>query len=314
MRLLITGGAGYIGAICTRRLLDGGHQVTVLDDLSTGHRLSVDPRARYVHGRVHDVARLCVGEPEAIVHFAASSSVAQSVAQPELYWANNIIGSLALLSFAREHRVPRFIFSSTAAIYGVPHDGLITEDTATMPVNPYGAAKLAVDHMLAAECVAHGITAVSFRFFNVAGAADGLGERHDPETHLVPRILDAAARGSRIEVYGDDYETDDGTCIRDYVHVCDLAAAHDLALSLELDGTHHVINLGSGRGYSVREVVAAAADVLGQPIGITLRPRRSGDPPRLVASNAKAAKILGWAPTRGLHEMIRDAHAFGRSR
>lgn len=313
MRLLVTGGAGYIGSICASALLDRGHEVTVLDDLSSGHRDAVPEQARFIEGRVHDASTLIDERYDGILHFAAKSLVAESVEHPELYWENNVAGSMALIDAARAQGIGRFVFSSTAATYGVPASEVITEQTPTAPINPYGATKLAVDHLLTGVAAAHGIGAVSLRYFNVGGAAGGRGERHDPETHLIPNVLRAAGSGS-VSIFGDDYDTPDGTCVRDYLHVSDLADAHLRALERARAGEHDVINLGTGSGYSVREVVDTAESVTGRAIAREMRPRRPGDPPRLVTSNERARARLGWSPRRSLHDIIADAWTFQQSR
>ncbi len=320
--LLVTGGAGYIGSVVTAHLLDAGHHVTVLDDLSTGHRDSVPAGATFVEGRVQDTAARLLGpDYDAVLHFAASSQVGESVADPEKYWRNNLGGSLELLTAMRTAGVRTLVFSSTAATYGEPRTLPITEDAPTRPTNPYGATKLAVDHMITGECAAHGLAAVSLRYFNVAGAhtaADGTtyGERHDPETHLIPLVLQVA-RGARetINVYGDDYPTPDGTCVRDYIHVADLAEAHLLALTAARPGHHLVCNLGNGEGFTVQDVVRTVREVTGHPVPQTLAPRRAGDPAVLVASADRARDRLGWRPTRtDLGTIVRDAWAFEQTK
>ncbi len=311
---LVTGGAGYIGSVVTAHLLAAGHTVTVLDDLSTGHRASVPDGARFIEGRVQDAGMWLDSSYEAVLHFAAYSQVGQSVADPEPYWRNNVGGTADLLAAMRDADVRTLVFSSTAATYGEPATVPITEDAATNPTNPYGATKLAVDHMISGECAAHGLAAVSLRYFNVAGAYGHHGERHAPETHLVPIVLQVAL-GEResVAVYGDDYPTPDGTCVRDYIHVADLAEAHLLALSAARDGEHLICNLGNGSGFSVHEVIETARKVTGHPVPQAPAPRRPGDPAVLVASAARAAETLGWRPRRtGLAEIIADAWEFAR--
>jgi UDP-glucose 4-epimerase len=239
--------------------------------------------------------------------------VAESVARPELYWSNNVVGSLRLLQAIREAGVERLVFSSTAATYGVPAVSPITEDTPTVPTNPYGQTKLAIDHAIAGEAVARGLAAVSLRYFNVGGSFAGLGERHDPETHLIPNVL-AVPAGMRasVEVFGTDYPTQDGTAIRDYLHVKDLADAHLLALEAAAPGEHRVYNLGTGTGYTVREVVDACRRVTGHPVPHVDRDRRSGDPPTLVASGERAKAELGWIPRLDLDRIVADAWSFIR--
>ena len=315
-RVLVTGGAGYIGSVVTAHLLEAGYRVTVLDDLSTGHRRGVPEGAEFVEGRVHETAAKVLDPSyEAVLHFAAYSQVGESVARPERYWNNNVVGSHLLLDAMREAGVRRLVFSSTAAVYGEPERVPIPETAATAPTSPYGATKLAVDHMISAESAAHGLAAVSLRYFNVAGSYQGFGERHDPESHLIPLVLKTAL-GERpnIAVYGDDYPTEDGTCVRDYIHVADLAEAHLLALRAAAPGEHLICNLGNGNGFSVRQVIDAARRVTGLPIPEVAAARRAGDPASLVAGAARAAGALGWRPRRaGLETMIEDAWRFAQA-
>jgi UDP-glucose 4-epimerase len=312
MRLLVTGGAGYIGSIVAQQLIARGDDVTVLDSLYRGHREAVPEGAAFVEADLLDAAAI---EPvlagagfEGVVHFAALSLVGESVEYPERYWRGNVVGALNLLDAMRSAGVPRLVFSSTAATYGEPAVDLITEDTPNAPVNAYGNSKLTIDRMLADEARAHGLAAVSLRYFNVAGASGPLGEDHTPETHLIPLVLQAAA-GKRpsVAIFGTDYPTPDGTAVRDYVHVDDLARAHILALEKAVPARHDIYNLGSERGYSVREVIEAARAVTGREIVALEEHRRSGDPPQLVAANARARSGLGWAPEKSLEDMVRDA-------
>ncbi len=319
MRVLVTGGAGYIGSVVAAMLVAADHEVTVLDDLSTGHDDAVPPGAQFVKGSIVDAAAL-LGERryDAVLHFAARSLVAESVEQPDRYWHNNVGGTLALLDAMRSHQVPRLIFSSTAATYGEPDAVPILESSATAPTNPYGASKLAVDLAMGGYARAYGLAAVSLRYFNVAGAlfdADGraFGERHATETHIIPIALQVAS-GSRaaLDIYGTDYPTPDGTCVRDYLHVVDLADAHLRAMDAVRAGDHQIINLGNGSGYSVRQVADAVRRITGHALPVREAPRRPGDPAVLVASNAKAAAELGWSPTRDLDQMIADAWTFAQ--
>jgi len=318
MKFLVTGGAGYVGSVVTRLLLADGHEVTVLDDLSTGHRVAVPAGVSFVDGRVHEVVGSVLDPSyDGVLHFAAFIAAGESVVKPEKYWDNNLIGSLRLLDAMRVARVPRLVFSSTANVYGDPDELPIPETAVTRPPNPYAASKLAVDHALRDEAVAHGLAAVSLRYFNVAGAhrtPDGVlvGERHDPETHLIPIALQVAAgMREKLQVFGDDYPTPDGTCVRDYIHVSDLAAAHLLALSTMEPGTHRVYNLGNGNGFSNRQVVDAVREVTGHPIPTEMAPRRGGDPAALVASSAKARAELGWTQALpDLTDIIADAWEF----
>lgn len=318
MKFLVTGGAGYIGSVVTRLLLDAGHRVVVLDDLSTGHEQAVPAGAAFVHGRVHDtVADLLDNSFDGVLHFAAFIAAGESVQLPEKYWENNTIGSLKLLDAVRAARVPRLVFSSTANVYGDPEQLPIPETAVTKPPNPYAGSKLAVDHALRDEAVAHGLAAISLRYFNVAGAhydskSGWAGERHDPETHLIPIALDVAAgKREKLQMYGDDYPTPDGTCVRDYIHVSDLAAAHLLALSTMEPGRHHVFNLGNGNGFSNRQVVEVVREVTGHPVPVEMAPRRPGDPAALVASSDRAREALGWVPAKpDLHDIVTDAWGF----
>jgi UDP-glucose 4-epimerase len=316
MRVLVAGGAGYIGSVVTRLLLAEGHRVTVLDDLSTGHADAVPDGAELVRADIADAAVILGREPfDGELHFAAKSLVGESVRDPAKYWRTNVCGTRALLDAVAEPGVPRLVFSSTAATYGEPDALPITEDSRTTPTNPYGASKLSVDMMLTGECAATGLAAVSLRYFNVAGAAWGAGERHGTETHLIPLALDAVAgRRGPLTIFGEDWPTDDGTPIRDYIHVADLARAHVLALTAARPGTHLICNLGSGEGYSVRQVLDTIAEVTGSPVPATVGQRRAGDPARLIASNARAREVLGWRPERTLADMVRDAWDFAQHR
>ncbi|MFI1939513.1 UDP-glucose 4-epimerase GalE [Streptomyces purpureus] len=314
MRYLVTGGAGYVGGVVAAHLLEAGHEVTVLDDLSTGFREGVPAGATFIEGRIQDVARWLDASYDGVLHFAAFSQVGESVVDPEKYWVNNVGGTTALLAAMRDAGVRRLVFSSTAATYGEPRSVPVTETDPTLPTNPYGASKLAVDHMITGEARAHGLAAASLRYFNVAGAYGSCGERHDPESHLIPLVLQVAlGRRDAISVYGDDYPTPDGTCVRDYIHVADLAEAHLLALDAVTPGDHLICNLGNGNGFSVREVVETARKVTGHAVPEVTAPRRAGDPAVLVASAEAARERLGWVPSRpDLAEIIEDAWAFAR--
>lgn len=315
MKLLVTGGAGYVGSVVAAELLARGHKVTILDDLSTGHRDAVPEGAVFVEGdvRTDSAAVLALGRCDGILHFAGKSLVGESMKEPATYWETNLDGSLALARAAIAAGVPRFVFSSTAATYGQPLSTPIYETAPTRPTSPYGSSKLAVDQLLTGFCAAHGLGAVSLRYFNVGGAVWRFGERHRVETHLVPLILEVAA-GKRpfLEIYGDDWPTPDGTCVRDYIHVADLAEAHALALSACSAGEHKIFNLGTGTGYSVREVVRAAEMVVGRPIPVRVTDRRPGDPSVLVAGADAARRVLGWRPSRDLHDIVSDAWKFAQ--
>jgi UDP-glucose 4-epimerase len=310
MRLVVTGGAGYVGSVVATVLLERGHEVTVLDDLSTGHADAVPSGARFVHGSIFDAVAALDDRTDGVLHFAAKSLVSESVSRPELYWRNNVSGTLALLESVRAAGIPRFVFSSSAATYGEPAVVPIPVDAATHPTNPYGASKLAVDMMLTSYANAYGLGAVSLRYFNVAGAYGRVGERHAVETHLIPNVLRAVdGSGGPLQMFGTDYPTPDGTAVRDYIHVADLAEAHILALESAAAGTHTIYNLGSGVGSSVREVVAAIEQVTGRPVPRVEHARRAGDPAVLVADGSLAHERLGWTPTRSLEQMVADAWA-----
>jgi UDP-glucose 4-epimerase len=287
--------------------VEHGHAVTVLDDLSTGHEDAVPDGARFVQADLGDAADELLAEGfDGVLHFAARSLVGESVARPELYWYGNVVTTLRLLEAMRGHGTPRLVFSSTAATYGEPTQVPITEDAATRPTNPYGATKLAIDHAIASYAVAHGLGAVSLRYFNVAGAHGRFGERHAVETHLIPIVLQVAAgRRESVQVFGDDWPTPDGTCIRDYIHVDDLASAHLLALTaMGEQGACKAFNLGTGRGYSVREVIEACRTVTGRAIPVEEVARRPGDPAALYADNSKIRRALGWSPVYNDAESI----------
>ena len=318
MRVLVTGGAGYVGAVSVDALLSAGHDVVALDDLSTGHRGAVPGGVRLEAASFGDEA--AVGELlssariDAILHCAARSLVAESVREPSLYYRSNVAGGIALLEAAREAGVNRIVFSSSAAVYGVPDATPIDEDATLRPINTYGETKRTFEAAMAAYGIAYGLRSVSLRYFNVAGATERVGEVHDPETHLIPNLLRAAeGRGEPLTLFGSDYETPDGTCIRDYIHVADLADAHVRALEATAPDDDRTVealvcNLGSGGGFSVREVLGATEEVVGRPIPHTIGPRRPGDPPILVASTSRAESVLGWRPQRSsLEEMIGSA-------
>ena len=315
MKLLVTGGAGYIGSVVAARLLESGHEVVVLDDCSTGHEDAVPAGATLVRATLRAAAEDVLSDGfDGVLHFAAKSLVGESVEKPGLYWDKNLGESLALFDAMRVHRVPRIVFSSTAATYGEPERTPIAETDPTRPTNPYGASKLAIDTTLAEYARMYGIGGVSLRYFNVAGAYGAYGERHTVETHIIPNVLNVPlGRRESVSIFGTDYPTADGTCIRDYIHVVDLAEAHLLALDACAPGVHEIFNLGSGSGYSVREVIDVCRSVTGQEIPAVESPRRPGDPAVLVASSAKITERLGWKPERDLRAMVTDAWAFARS-
>jgi len=320
MKLLVTGGAGYVGSVSARVLMAAGHEVTVLDNLGRGHREAIPAGAEFVECDLLDAqaltTALSAGAFDGVLHCAAFALVGESVTSPELYWRNNITGSLNLLDAIRAAGIKRLVFSSTCAVYGEPEVVPIAEDCPTRPVNPYGESKLAVDQMITAEAAAHGLGAVSLRYFNVAGASGPCGEDHEPETHLIPNVL-RTAQGllDQVSIFGTDYPTPDGTAVRDYIHVEDLAAAHLLALEKAEPGTHRIYNLGNGNGFSVREVIEAAKRVTGLEIPVVEAPRRAGDPPMLVAASDLVRAELGWSPARPeLEGMISDAWQFAQQR
>src|SRR6476659_8176220 len=319
-RILVTGGAVSVNATSVEALLAAGHEVVVLDDLTTGHREAVPTDASLRQGTYTDEAattRLLADDGlEAILHCAARSLVGESIADPSKYYRDNIAGGIALLEAARAAGVDRVVFSSTAAVHGVPDATPIPEDAPLRPINPYGESKRTFEGALAWYGRAYGLRSVSLRYFNVAGATETIGEVHDPETHLIPNVLAAAEGGGSITVFGDDYPTPDGTCVRDYIHVADLADAHLKAIEATAPGDPRttdalVCNLGNGDGFSVKEVLAAAEAVVGHTIAATAGPRRPGDPPVLVARADRAAELLGWRPAHAsLEEIVGSAWAW----
>ncbi|WP_068162174.1 UDP-glucose 4-epimerase GalE [Rhodococcus phenolicus] len=315
MKLLVTGGAGYVGSVCSTVLLEQGHEVVIVDDLSTGNADAVPAGAEFVEGDIAKVADDVLGVGgdtprfDGVLHFGAQSLVGESVEVPEKYWHGNVVTTLALLEAIRLSGTPRLVFSSTAATYGEPEQVPITEDAPTRPTNPYGASKLAIDHAISSYARAHGLAATSLRYFNVAGAYHGAGENRVVETHLIPLVLQVALKQrDRMSVFGTDWPTKDGTAVRDYIHVKDLADAHLLALTSARPGTHSIYNLGSGEGFTVREVISACERVTGLPIPTVDAPRRAGDPAVLIASSRRAIDELGWQPEHtDLDEIVSDA-------
>ena len=300
MKIFVTGGAGYIGSVLVERLLGRGHEVIVYDDLRKGHRQAVAPEATLIEGDLLDQPALLAALDgrgiEAVIHLAASSLVGESVQFPHLYFTNNVIGGINLLEAMRQAGVGRLVFSSTAAVYGTPATMPITEETPTAPTNPYGESKLAFERILRWYDEAYGMRYVSLRYFNASGASERYGEDHQPETHLIPNVLKVAAgEEPHVQIFGENYDTPDGTCIRDYIHVIDLADAHLLALGAMEKGSE-IYNLGYGSGYSVAEVVEMARQVTGRWISTEAGPRRPGDPPVLIASPDKIMRDLGWQP------------------
>jgi UDP-glucose 4-epimerase len=310
MKILVVGGAGYIGSICAELLLDQGHEITVFDNLSEGHRGALDPRARFIEGDLLDRqaidTALAAARPEAVMHFAASALVSESMRDPSKYFRNNISSGLNLLDAMMAADVKRIVFSSTCAIFGPPEQLPIDETTPTRPINPYGESKLAFEKILRWYDEIHGLKFVSLRYFNAAGASANFGEDHRLETHLIPNVLKVAlSQKPHVEIFGTDYETRDGTCVRDYIHIIDLARAHILALGT---ARSELYNLGTGGGASVREVIAACRKITGERIDTVEKPRRPGDPPRLIASSDKIKNELGWrAEFQSLDQTIESA-------
>ena len=313
MNVFVTGGAGYIGAVCTEELLNAGHTVTVFDNLTEGHRSAVDPRAKFIEGCLRDAKlvkqSLLDAKADAILHFAASALVGESLTDPKKYFHNNLVNALKLADAAVETGVKKFVFSSTCATYGPPERVPMTEDLPQRPINPYGEAKLMFEKVLIWYREIYKLDFIAFRYFNAAGASEKFGEHHRIETHLIPNVL-AVALGQRpnVEIFGTDYPTPDGTCIRDYIHIKDLAQAHILGLQ---PGKSGFFNLGNGDGYSVKQVIDMCEKVTGKKIPAIEKPRRAGDPPRLVAAANKAFTELGWKPQYPkLEDIVRTAWAW----
>ncbi len=298
LRIFLTGGAGYIGSITTECLLNEGHQVTVFDNLGRGHRDAIDERATFIQGDLCDREgvreAMLEAKPDAVMHFAAFALVGESMEQPAMYFHNNVTGGIHLLEAMLAANVKRIIFSSTCATYGFPEGQPMTEELVQKPVNPYGESKLMFERILLWAQELHGICPVFLRYFNACGATEKFGEHHDPESHLIPLVLFVAqGKRDKIMIFGDDYDTPDGTCIRDYIHIVDLAQAHILAVTSDHTGA---FNLGNGSGYSVKQVIDVAREVTGHPVPAEIAPRRPGDPDRLVAVADKARQQLGWSP------------------
>lgn len=298
MKILLTGGAGYIGSVTTELLLDRGHTVTVFDNLERGHRAAIDDRASFIHGDLRnpgDIAgAMKSAKPDAVMHFAAYALVGESMQDPMMYFRNNVVGGLNLVDAMQKTGVPRIVFSSTCATYGQPDRMPMTEDLPQRPTNPYGESKLQFEKILLWFRERCNLQSVFLRYFNAAGATGKFGEDHEPESHLIPNVLFVAlGKKDKVQMFGDDYETPDGSCVRDYIHIVDLAQAHILALEGTMQGA---FNLGNGEGYSVKQVVEVARKITGHAIPVETAPRRPGDPAKLIASAAKAHKELGWKP------------------
>jgi UDP-glucose 4-epimerase len=320
MSTLVIGGAGYIGSVTVEQLLDAGEEVVILDNLSRGHREAVPGGAEFVEGDMANPALvkrvMRDHRVEAVMHFAAHSLVGESMEKPLLYWANNVQAGVTLVQAMVDMGVGLIVFSSTAAVYGEPAQMPITEDCPTRPTNTYGTTKLAFEQILADAERAHGIRSARLRYFNACGATARCGEHHEPETHLIPLVLEVAAgKRGKIRIFGDDYPTRDGTCVRDYIHVVDLAQAHLLALtSLRAGGPSCVYNLGNGEGFTVKEIIAIAREVTGHPIPSEVAARRPGDPATLVASSDRIVEELGWRPICGdIRTIIRSAWDWHRA-
>jgi UDP-glucose 4-epimerase len=313
MKLLVTGGAGYIGSICVEQLLDQGHGVTIFDNLTEGHRRAIDPRAPLIEGDLQNREAIFSAmeqvRPEAVMHFAANALVGESMQDPSKYFRNNVGGGLNLLDAMIHNGTKRFVFSSTCATFGPPERIPIDETLPQRPINPYGESKLLFEKILRWYDEIHGLKFVALRYFNAAGATARYGEDHRCETHLIPNIVKVAlGQKPHVEIYGTDYETPDGTCIRDYIHIVDLAQAHILALGV---GQSAFYNLGTGGGTSVREVIAACEKVTGKQIPVVEKPRRPGDPPRLIAASEKIKRELGWAPKyESIEKIVESAWAW----
>jgi UDP-glucose 4-epimerase len=313
MHILVTGGAGYIGSVCVEQLLNAGHQVTVFDNLTEGHRRAVDPRAKLVVGDLQERCEvedaLEAARPDAVMHFAANALVGESMTNPSKYFRNNFYGGINLLDAMVAVGCKRLVFSSTCATFGVPEQVPIDETIPQRPINPYGESKLMFEKALRWYDEIHGLKYVALRYFNAAGASETYGEDHRIETHLIPNILKVAlGQKSHVEIYGTDYPTPDGTCIRDYIHILDLAQAHMLALNAQKSACY---NLGTGGGTSVREVISACEKVTGKQIAVQEKPRRPGDPPRLIAASDKVRAELGWSPKfQEIEQIVANAWAW----
>ncbi len=311
--IFVTGGAGYIGSICVEQLLNEGYQVAVFDNLTEGHRKAVDPRARFFQGDLADrtVISHAMGEvkPDAIMHFAANALVGESMTNPSKYFRNNVTNGVNLLDAAVEHGVKKFVFSSTCATFGIPDRVPIDETMPQNPINPYGESKLLFEKVLRWYDECHGLKYVALRYFNAAGATEKYGEDHRIETHIIPNILKVAlGQKESVDIYGTDYPTPDGSCIRDYIHILDLAQAHILALGTEKSEKY---NLGTGGGTSVKEVIAACREISGKEIKAVEKPRRPGDPPRLIGGSDKIRNELGWKPKyENIHAIVESAWAW----
>jgi UDP-glucose 4-epimerase len=316
MKILVTGGAGYIGSVTSEQLLDSGHEVVVFDSLERGHQEAIDPRARFIQGDLRDfesIRRAMLdAKPDAVMHFAAYALVGESMEKPEIYFRNNVVGGVNLAEAMLQAGVGRIVFSSTCATYGQPEKVPITESESQKPQNPYGESKLLFEKTLRWYAELHGTKCIFLRYFNACGATAKFGEDHEPETHIIPNVLKVAlGQREHVMIFGDDYETPDGTCLRDYIHIVDLAQAHILALTTKESGA---FNLGNGNGHSVKEVIETCRRVTGHKIPAKVAPRRPGDPPRLVACADRAHNVLGWKPRfADLETIVRSAWNWHRA-
>lgn len=313
MNILITGAAGYIGSVTAALLKSHGHTVIALDNLREGHRDSLPKDIRFIKADVSEFKNVITpaDQVDAVVHLGAYIAAGESMQKPEKYWQNNVVNTITLVGAMRDLKIPRLIFASTAAVYGNPESTPITEQARTNPTSTYGMTKLAMDMAITSECTAHKLAATSLRFFNVAGAYGRAGERHKNETHIIPLAFEALANDRQFTLFGDDYPTPDGTCIRDYIHVADLARAMLCALEKLKPGEHRIYNFGNGNGFSNKEVIATIEQVTGRKLRVAIGPRRPGDPARLVASSQKAQQELGWKPEKPeLTTIIADAWEF----
>lgn len=319
MKILVTGGAGYIGSTTAHHLAEQGQKVVVLDNLSNGHQFAIPKKAVFYNADLLEPTQIDSvfqkEKPDAVIHFAGLIQVGESVKEPLKYYQTNVSGTLNLLFAMKKYACQKIVFSSSAAVYGNPTQIPISETAKLSPVNPYGETKLLAEKMFETCRQSYGLQYVNLRYFNACGAAFGVGENHQPETHLIPLVLSAAQQKFDLSVFGNDYETPDGSCIRDYVHVFDLASAHAKALEyLNGQKPSTAFNLGSGNGFSVLEIIRKAEEITGKKIQFRIKPRREGDPARLVASNEKANKELGWKPTKSLEEIISSAWKFEQSK
>ena len=313
MKILVTGGAGYIGSVTTALLIESGHEVIVLDNLSRGYKEAVHKEARFIEADIKDIHKVvsAADKIDAVVHLAAYAYVGESMEKPDMYWDNNVVSTLHMLRGMRKAKIQKLVFASTCATYGVPDDIPIKETDFPKPINPYGITKLTMDMAISSEAQTHRLAATSLRFFNVAGAYKQYGERHSPETHIIPCAMTAASTNGKFILFGADYPTEDGTCVRDYIHVLDLARAIELSLSKLKASEHNIYNLGNGNGFSNKQVIATVEQVTSKKIDVDIVDRRPGDPPKLVASSSLIEKEIGWQPKYpDIKKIIEDSWDF----